>query len=55
MGVVSSRISQFFGVILTLLDPGDGEEGEDFMDQMIDWDEWDATSIARAESSKTAD
>lgn len=32
----------------------DGEESDAFMSQMIDWDEWDAVSIARADSSKTA-
>jgi hypothetical protein len=35
-------------------DVENGEEIDDIINQMIDWDEWDATSTALAESSKTA-
>ena len=40
--------------MLILLDLDDDEESDNYIEQMFNWDEWDAVAIARTESSKTA-
>jgi hypothetical protein len=40
--------------ILILFDLEDGEESDDFMHQVIDWEEWDAVSTARTERADGA-
>jgi hypothetical protein len=37
-----------------LFDLEDGEESDDFMHQVIDWEEWDAVSTARTERADGA-